>query len=157
MSRSLGAALPADLLALLSQRDLAPFLGRGIPLVTLGADGRPHPMLCSYLELLAMSGTALRLAIAVRSRSAANLQSQGVGTFLLVEPERSVYLKCRAGGAPRVFRELARFELTVEDVLEDAPMEAEGPARITSGITYAPAPDLDAPWVKALLAALRAA
>ena len=157
MSRSLGAALPADLLALLSQRDLAPLLGRGIPLVTLGADGRPHPMLCSYLELLAMSATALRLAIAVRSRSAANLQSQGVGTFLLVEPERSVYLKCRAVGPPRVvFGNLARFELTVEDVLEDAPTEAEGPARITSGITYAPAPDLDAPWVKALLAALRA-
>lgn len=157
MSRSLGSALPADLLALLSQRDLAPLLGGGIPLVTLGADGRPHPMLCSYLELLAVSATTLRLAIAVRSRSAANLQSQRVGTFLLVEPDRSVYLKCRGAGAPRVFGELARFDLAVEDVLEDAPTEAEGKARITSGITYAPAPDLDAPWVKALLAALRAA
>ena len=157
MSRSLGAALPADLLALLSQRDLARRLGRGIPLVTLGADGRLHPMLCSNLELLAVSATTLRLAIAVRSRSAANLQSQRVGTFLLVEPERSMYLKCRAGGAPRVFGDLARFDLAVEDVLEDAPAEPEGPARITSGITYAPAPDLNAPWVKALLAALRAA
>ena len=102
-------------------------------------------------------GTTLRLAIVMRSRSAANLQAQTVGTFLLIEPERSVYLKCRAGGAPRVFGELARFDLVVEDVLEDAPTEAEGPARITSGITYAPAPDPDAPWVRALLDALRAA
>ena len=156
MSRSLGPALPPDLLDRLSQRDLAPLLGRGIPLVTLGADGQPHPMLCSYLELLAVSATTLRLAIAMRSRSAANLQSQGVGTFLLIEPERSVYLKCRAGGAPRVFGELARFDLAVEDVLEDAPTDAEGEARITSGITYAPAPDPGAPWVRALLAALRA-
>jgi hypothetical protein len=42
-------------------------------------------------------------------------------------------------------------------VLEDAPTDAEGAARITSGVTYAPAPDLSAPWVRALLAALRAA
>lgn len=157
MSRSLGSALPADLLALLSQRDLAPLRGRGIPLVTVGADGRPHPMLCSYLELLALNATSLRLAIARQSRSAANLQSQRVGTFLLVEPERTVYLECRAGGAPRVFGALARFDLAVEDVLEDAPTGTEGRARITSGITYAPAPDPAAPWVRALLAALRAA
>lgn len=156
MSRSLGPALPADLLGLLSQRDLAPLRGRGIPLVTLGADGWPHPMLCSYLELLAVSASMLRLAISKQSRSAANLQLQRVGTFLLVEPERSVYLKCRASGPPRVFGELARFELAVENVLEDVPAEAEGEARITSGITYAPAPDLSAPWVRALLAALRA-
>ena len=90
MSRSLGPALPADLLDRLSQRDLAPLLGRGIPLVTLGADGRLHPMLCSYLELLAVSATTLRLALAMRRRSAANLQSHGVGTVRLVEPERSV-------------------------------------------------------------------
>lgn len=157
MSRSLGSALPADLLALLSQRDLAPLRGRGIPLVTVGADGRPHPMLCSYLELLALNATSLRLAIARQSRSAANLQSQRVGTFLLVEPERTVYLECRAGGAPRVFGALVRFDLAVEDVLEDAPTDTEGRARITSGITYAPAPDPAAPWVRALLAALRAA
>ena len=157
MSRSLGPALPADLLALLSQRDLAPLRGRGIPLVTLGGDGQPHPMLCSYLELLAVSATTLRLAIATRSRSAANLQAQRVGTFLFVEPERSVYLKCRAGGAPLLFGDLARFDLALEDVLEDAPAGAEGRARITSGITYAPVPDLSAPWVRALLAALRAA
>jgi hypothetical protein len=44
----------------------------------------------------------------------------------------------------------------VEDVLEDAPTDAEGEARISSGITYAPMPDPGAPWVRALLAALRA-
>jgi len=41
-------------------------------------------------------------------------------------------------------------------VQEDAPTEEEGTVRITGGITYAPAPSLEEPWAKAVLAALRA-
>ena len=52
--------------------------------------------------------------------------------------------------------DLARFTLAVEDVLDDRPAEAEGDARITSGITYRPRPSLDAPWARAVLDALRA-
>jgi hypothetical protein len=59
-------------------------------------------------------------------------------------------------GAPLRQGGLARFSLTVEDVLEDAPTEEEGDVRITSGITYAPAPSLEEAWAKAVLAALRA-
>ena len=100
MSRSLGSALPAELIARFSQTALPSLLGRGLPFVTLAADGTLHPMLCSYLEWLAADARTLRLAIAARSRSARNLAERGVGTLLLIEAERTIYVKCRAMGAP---------------------------------------------------------
>jgi hypothetical protein len=72
-----------------------------------------------------------------------------------VEAGLSVYVKCRATGVPLRVGGLARFTLTVEDVLEDAPTEAEGAVRITGGITYGPAPALEAAWVRAVRGALR--
>ena len=109
MSRSLGSALPPELLARFSQTDLPSLLGRGLPFLTLAADGTLHPMLCSYLEWLAVDARTLRLAIAARSRSARNLEERGVGTLLLVEPGLTIYIKCRATGAPLRLGELARF------------------------------------------------
>ena len=156
MSRSLGRSLSPDLLELLAQKDLIRLLGRVVPMITLGPDGHPHPMLCTYLEILAVDPKNLRVAIGLRSRSASNLQSRRVATFLLVDPERIVYLKCRAGAPPRVFSGLARFDITVEDVLEDTPEEAEGSVRVTSGINYSPPHRLESRWAKEVLAALRA-
>jgi hypothetical protein len=156
MSRSLGPQLPPGLVTRFSQTDLPALLGRGLPFLTLAADGTLHPMLCSYLECLAVDARTLRLAIAAQSRSARNLEERGVGTLLLVEPTQTVYIKCRATGAPLRLGDLARFSLAVEDVLEDAPTAEEGDVRITGGITYAPAPSLEEPWAKAVLAALRA-
>lgn len=156
MSRSLGPGLPPRLLTRFSQTDLPSLLGRGLPFLTLSADGTLHPMLCSYLEWLAVDARTLRLAIAAQSRSARNLEERGVGTLLLVEPTLTIYIKCRARGAPLPAGGLARFSLTVEDVLEDSPTEEEGPVRITGGITYAPTPALAEVWAKAVLAALRA-
>ena len=127
-----------------------------MPFVTQDADGTPHPMLCSYLEWLAVDATTLRLAIAAGSRSARNLEARRVGTLLVIEPARTVYVKCRARGLARRLGDLARFTLAVEDVLDDRPAEAEGDARILSGITYRPKPSLDAPWARAVLDALRA-
>lgn len=155
MSRSLGSALPPALLARFSQADLPARLGRGLPFLTLGADGTLHPMLCSYLEWLAVDAWTLRLAISAPSRSARNLEERGVATLLLVEPGLTVYIKCRSMGAPLRRGELARFSLAVEDVLEDAPTEAEGDVRITGGITYAPVPSLEEAWVTAILGLLR--
>jgi flavin reductase (DIM6/NTAB) family NADH-FMN oxidoreductase RutF len=156
MARSLGGALPATLVQRFSQSDLRPLLGRALPLITVDADGRPHPMLCSYLELRAVSPTLLRLAIAARSGSARNLEDRGVATLLVIEPEQTIFIKCRASGAPLLTGELARFELTVEDVSEDAAAEWEAGAGITSGIIYAPVPDLGSPEARAILTALRA-
>jgi len=154
MARSLGPRLTADLLARLSQADLVPLLGRVLPLITVDADGRPHPMLCSYLELRAVDAGTIRVAIGAGSGSARNLTERGVATLLLVEAGRAVYVKCRATG-PAVERGmLARFELAVLDVLEDAAAGWEGDAGITGGITYGPVPDLGQSWARELLALL---
>ncbi|HYB71601.1 MAG TPA: hypothetical protein VEH80_13065 [Candidatus Bathyarchaeia archaeon] len=156
MSRSLGPALPPDLLARFAQTDLSSLQGRGLPLVTLGADGTLHPMLSTYLEWLAVDPRTLRLAIDGGSRSARNLRERSVGTLLLIEPGQTIYIKARAAGAPIRMGRLARFTLAIDDVLEDTPEEVEGDARIVSGLIYEPAPGLDEPWVREVLAALRA-
>jgi flavin reductase (DIM6/NTAB) family NADH-FMN oxidoreductase RutF len=156
VSRSLGAALPPALQAQLSQADLSRLLGRGVPLVTVDAAGRPHPMLLSYLEILARSATVIRIAVAAGSNTARNLEARGAATLLIAEPDATVYVKCRAAGAPLVSGALARFELAVEEVLDDAAAEGEGGARITGGLTYAPVPELDGDRGRATLAILRA-
>ena len=157
MSRSLGPRLPADLLARLSQADLAPHLGKTIPLITLDAQGRPHPMLLSYLEVRAHDPQTIRIVISARSRSARNLSERRVATLLLVEPEQTVYVKARAGTGPAQVEDLPDFRLFVlgvEDVLEDAPAEWESGIRITGGVRYAPPPSLDEARVRATLKAL---
>ena len=155
MSRSLGAALSAALVERLSQRELGRYLGRALPLLTVDERGQPHPMLLSYLELLAVSATVIRVAIGARSGTRRNLEARGAATLLVVEPDVTTYIKCRAAGAPRLSGDLARFELIVEDVLEDEAAEGEAGARITGGLTYTPVPALDSDWARAVLAALR--
>jgi hypothetical protein len=99
----------------------------------------------------------IRVAIAAKGRSARNLAERQAATLIVVEPERTVYVKCRAAGAPLTVGALERFVLKVEDVLEDAADPSEGPVRITSGITYGPPPSLDEPRVRFTLDALRRA
>ena len=155
MSRSLGAALPGVLAARLSQRDLPGLLGRALPLLTLDDHGRPHPMLCSYLELLAVGPGVIRVAVGARSSTRRNLEARGAATLVIAEPDLTMYVKCRASAPPLLVGELARFDLAVEDVLEDAAADHEQGAGITAGLTYTPAPALDSEWVRATLAALR--
>jgi hypothetical protein len=156
VSRSVGAALPPALQGRLSQTDLTRLLGRGLPLLTVDDRGRPHPMLCSYLEVLAKSATLIRVAVGAGSSARRNLEARGAATLLIAEPDTTMYLKCRAAGAPLVSGNLARFELAVEEVLEDSAAEGEEGARITGGLTYGPAPALDGDWARATLALLRA-
>ena len=155
MSRSLGAALPPAFVRRLSQQDLPRLLGRALPLLTLDDQGRPHPMLCSYLELLAVGPGVVRLAIASRSSARRNLEARGAATLIMAEPDVTLYVKCRASAPPLVAAELTRFELAVEDVLEDAAQDYEQGARITSGLAYAPVPALDSEWARATLSVLR--
>ena len=155
MTKTLGPTLPPDLQAALSQADLSSRVDRALPLVTLDPEARPHPMLCSYLEVLAADAATIRLAIAATGRSAQNLEQREVATLIIVEPERTVYVKCRAARRPLTVGALKRFVLTVEEVLEDTADPSEGAVRITAGITYGPPPPLDDPRVQATLAALR--
>ena len=159
MTRSLGAALTPALVERFSQRDLPQRLGLVLPFVTVDHEGRPHPMLLSYLELRAYDAGSLGLVIGARSRSARNLAERQTGTLLVIEPDAIVYAKLRAVDGPLPVAgaaelELGYFLLAVEEVLEDAAAEWEGGMRITGALRYAPAPALDEPWARATLAAL---
>src|SRR4030095_10053041 len=142
MTRSLGAALPAALEERLSQRDLPRLLGRALPLLTADDRGRPHPMLCSYLELLAATPGVIRLAIAAGSSARRNLEARAAATLIIAEPELTMYIKCRATAPPLVVGELVRFELTVDDVLEDAAADYEKGARNVAGVPSDASPRL---------------
>ena len=159
MTRSLGKALTPDLIGRFSQRDLARRLGTALSFVTVDPDGRPHPMLLSYLELRAYDAGTVGLVIGARTRSARNLGERGTGTLLAIEPDVTVYVKMRAVDGPLPVAgtgeyELGYFLLAVEEVLEDAPADWEGGMRITSALRYTPAPTLDETWARATLAAL---
>jgi hypothetical protein len=159
MTRSLGAALTPELVERLSQRDLRSRLGLVLPFVTVDAEGRPHPMLLSYLEVRAYDSGTVGLVILARSRSARNLAERQTGTVLIVEPDATVYVKLRAVDGPLPVEGgaeigLGYFLLAVEDVLEDAAADWESGMRITEATKYHPAPTLEEPWAQATLRAL---
>ena len=160
VSRSLGALLPAGLVDRLSQRELGRHLGIGLPFITIDQASRPHAMVVSYLEVRAHSPSTLGLVIQAGSTSARNLAARGAGTLLIVEPDTVFYVKTRAVDGPLEVGDdefgLGYFLLAVEDVLEDTAGAWESGVRITSAIEYRPIPALDAPWVRATLAALAA-
>jgi hypothetical protein len=161
MTRLVAAGLSPALVERLSQRDLDHRLGVGLPLVTLDAEGRPHPMLVSYLELRAYDARTLGLVIQAESTSARNLVERRVGTLVVVEPDTIVYAKMRAldgpldvmGGEPYG---LGYFLLEVEQVLEDTAADWETGMQVTETIRYSPLPTLAEPWARATLAALAA-
>jgi hypothetical protein len=158
MPRSLGRSLTPELVERFSQRDLPRHLGVALPFATVDAQGRPHPMLLSYLEVRAHDGGTIGLVIRGGGTSAGNLAAGRGATLMVVEPDAVVYVKTRAldgpmpvaGGEPYG---LAYFLLAVEEVLADAAADWEG-AGITAPIRYAPSPSLDEPWARATLAAL---
>lgn len=157
MARSLGRKLPAPVIERLAQRDLAARLGVALPFVTMDADGRPHPMLLSYLEVRAYDSGSVGIVVQAGSASARNLSERGVGTLLILEPDAIIYVKTRTVDGPLEVagaETLGYFLLGVDEVLEDAAAEWEGAIRITGAVTYAPPPSLDAPWARATLAAL---
>jgi len=161
MTRVTGASLPPALVERLAQRDLERRLGVGLPFVTVDAEGRPHPMLASYLEIRAYDARTVGLVIQARSSSARNLAERGGGTLILAEPDAVVYVKLGRldGPLPVDGGEsfgLGFFLLEVQEVREDAATGWEAGMRITEPIRYAPPPDLTAPWARATLAALAA-
>ena len=161
MSRRRGSELSPELVEQFSQRDLPARLGIVLPFVTLDAQGRPHPMLLSYLEIRAYDAKTLGLVIQARSGSAHNLREREVATLLVVEPAAAAYVKLRAldGPLPVAGGEeagLGYFLLDVEDVTEDAAADWEAGVRIADAAQYRPVPTLDEPWARAILGALAA-
>jgi hypothetical protein len=108
MTRLVGAELSPALVDRLSQRDLDRRLGVGLPLVTVDAEGRPHPMLASYLELRAYDSRTVGLVIQAESTSARNLADRRAATLIIVEPDAIVYAKMRALDGPMDVAEARR-------------------------------------------------
>jgi hypothetical protein len=159
MSRVIGRTLPRSLVDRLSQHDLEARLGVALPLVTVDGDGRPHPMMVSYLEVKAYDPGTVGLVVQAGTGSARNLSSRDVATLSIVEPDLVAYVKLRRLDGPLPVAEdqrLAYFLLAVEEVREDAAGEEEAGARIVAGPRYAPIPPLDSPWARVTLAALAA-
>lgn len=157
MSEVVGRALTPALLDRLSQRDLARHLGAALPLVTLDVDGRPHPMMVSYLELRAYDAATVGVVIQAGSGSARNLAARDMATLVIVEPDVVAYVKLRRLDGPLAVTEdarLAYFLLAVEEVREDTATAEEAGARIVAGPRYAPPPALDSPWARVTLAAV---
>lgn len=161
MTKSVGSELTVALVERFSQRDLRDRLGIGLPFVTVDAEGRPHPMLLSYLEVKAHDTRTVGIVVLAKSRSARNLAERGTATLLAIEPDTTVYVKLRAIDGPLPVEGgaeygLGYFLLEVDEVLEDSAADWEAGMRITAPIRYAPPPTLDEPWARATLAALSA-
>jgi hypothetical protein len=157
MSQVVGRVLPQALFERLSQKDLGTRLGAALPLVTVDADGRPHPMLVSYLELRAYDVSTVGLVIHAGSDSARNLAERAVATLVIVEADVVAYVKLRRLDGPLAVAEdprLAYFLLAVDEVREDAATAEEAGARIVAGPRYAPAPALESAWARVTLAAV---
>jgi hypothetical protein len=157
MSRVVGHVLTPSLMTRLSQEDLASRLGVALPLVTVDGDGRPHPMMVSYLEVRAYDATTVGLVIHAASDSARNLGARDVATLVIVEPGVVAYVKLRRVDGPLPVTEdprLAYFLLGVEEVREDAASPEEGDARIVTGPRFAPVVPLDSAWARVTLAAV---
>jgi hypothetical protein len=161
MPRCIGTELSPALVDRLGQRELEPRLGVALPLVTLDAQGRPHPMLLSYLELRAYDGRTIGLVIQGESGSARNLVERRAATLVVVEPDVIVYVKLRTLDGPLPVEGgeafgLGYFLLEVDEVLEDSAAAWESGMRVTETIRYAPVPALTEPWARATRDALAA-
>jgi hypothetical protein len=140
MSRSLGAALPPDLVERLSGRDLESKAAKVIQLFTVDAGGWAHPALLSYFEVVALDAGRVRLATYADSTTTANMRRSGMATLVVIETRTAYYVKGRASELASRMRSAewnAAFECRVSEVLVDEVNEAYEPgAYISGGVTY---------------------
>jgi flavin reductase (DIM6/NTAB) family NADH-FMN oxidoreductase RutF len=114
-------------------------MGRAHLVVTVDAQGRPHPAMLSHGELLATGPNQVLVATYRSSTAANNMRRNGHFTLCLVDAGMAYYVKGRAAELPPMedFPKLARFQVQVEQVLEDySQAEIEGEARVLGGITF---------------------
>ena len=134
MSKNLGVTLPEDLLDFLSSTEPGEKFKQVILFSTTDEDGWPRHGLLSAREVLAKDSKRLLLLLYSNSHSSANLQRDGKISIVLVNPNMSYYVFCKArplSPLPDAPSETL-FELTVERVLEDS----LATARILTGITF---------------------
>lgn len=133
MSKRALEAAPAELVRVLDGRDLARRVGETFELLTVSEDGWPNAALLSVGEVLAVSGTELRLALWRGTRTAESLAREGRATLTCVLPP-AAYAVRLAGVTPLACPDesLAFFACRVEAVEVDT----VGYAELTSGIRF---------------------
>jgi|SRR5438105_2405636 len=136
MPHSLGNALPSHLAPLFDGADLEHRIGLTFLLLTTDEAGWPHMAMLSVGELLLQNERTLRAALWLNSTASRNLTRDGRALLAIVADGAGYYVRLTA--RPRddldlgADGRLAAFELSVEDVLEDAVTYAT----LTSGITF---------------------
>lgn len=139
MSIDLGSQLPQPLIDALRDEDVTRDPGRAVLVVTSDDSGRPHPALLSYREVGFEGESALRIVTYEGTSTTKSLRARGHVTLVFVDERFSYYVKGTASVASLSARGdsgLAYFDVSVEEVLEDAPGADEGGAYITSGIEF---------------------
>ena len=143
MSKILGHQLTDALLTRLNGAQVASHEGKIIPIFTLDERGWPHPALLSYYEVVAKDTSRLDMAIWKDSSTANNLRRTGKISLMVTDSGVNFYIK----GAVRELEnemidapQVSRFEITVEQLLEDQ----EPNAHITGGMTYSRGSQRDA-------------
>ena len=138
MSTDLGPQLPQPLIDALANEDLTVKRGRAILVITSDDSGRSHPALLSYREVGTTSESSLRIVTYEGTSTTNNLRARGNVTLVFIDERFSYYVKGRAAALLTGSGDagLAYFDVTVEQVLEDAPGADEGGAYITSGIEF---------------------
>ena len=135
MSQLLGKELTPSLLERLGGSRIETHEGKIIPIFTLDESGWPHPALLSYYEIVAKDATTLDTAVWKTSSTAVNLRRAGKVTVMVIDHAVNYYLK---GSVKELEYEMtgaaavARFRITLEQVIEDQEANAE----ITTGMTY---------------------
>ena len=136
MSHFLADQLTPTLLSRLSLESAFANVDRAILICTIDEHGWPHPAMLSGLELVAHDARNIRLAPHHLSRTARNLKSNGRLTIVLADEHGVFYIKgdvILVAPAMTADRNLAKFNMRVDSVLEDRPQDDEA-ATVVGGI-----------------------
>ena len=134
MSKEVGSTLPQDVEDYLSDSGKADKFKDVILFNTVDEDGWPRHGLLSHHEVIAKDSQRLLILLYSDSNGTRNVEREGKLSLVIVNPDMSYYLFCRARPLPSLSDAPSEtlFELTVERVLEDAIPTA----RILTGITF---------------------
>jgi hypothetical protein len=140
MAKIVGKELPEDLFRKLSGQDLESQTGKAILICTIDEAGWPHPAMLSYLEVIALNRSNLRMATYVSSSTTRNMRRSGHATLSFIDSGMAYYVKGKARLISETVRSrtgVCKLNLEIDSVLSDqANPELEAEARVTSGVTY---------------------
>ena len=100
MSKDRGTTLPTDLLDFLSSGEPASKFHEVILFSTMDEDGWPRHGLLSPREVVAKDPSRLLLLLYSNSRSTANVEREGKISLVLINPNMSYYVSCKAQSLP---------------------------------------------------------